>query len=185
MHWSLAACIGLTAVGLGIGILSGMLGIGGGVLVIPALTVLFGMTHSKAIGTSLGMLLPPIGIAAFLRYYKSGQVDPAASLLLAFGFVFGAYLGAVLVTRKIVPDEMLRRIFAFFLLYLAGNLLFRSNGRVAAVLFSLLKNAALMLVFAVGYFVFRWLGKRWEKSLSIREIYRERLERPLAPDYDI
>ena len=185
MHWSSAACIGLAAVGLVIGILSGMLGIGGGVLVIPALTVLFGMTQPKAIGTSLGMLLPPIGIAAFLRYYKSGQMDLPASLLLAFGFVFGAYLGAVLVTRKIIPDEILRRIFAFFLLYLAGNLLFRSNGRVAAVLFSLLKTASLMLAFAAGFFLFRWLGKRWEKSLSISEIYRERLERPLPPDYEI
>jgi uncharacterized membrane protein YfcA len=185
MHWSVAACIGLAVVGLGIGILSGMLGIGGGVLVIPALTILFGMTHSMAIGTSLGMLLPPIGIAAFFRYYKVGQVDPAASLLLALGFAFGAYLGAVLVTRKIIPDETLRRIFAFFLLYLAGNLLFRSNGRVAAVLFSLLKTAALMLAFAGSFFLFRWLGKRWEKSLSIGEIYRERLERPLPPDYEI
>jgi uncharacterized membrane protein YfcA len=185
MHWSAAACMGLATAGLGIGILSGMLGIGGGVLVIPALTVLFGLSQPKAIGTSLGMLLPPIGIAAFIRYYKSGQVDVSASLLLALGFVFGAYLGAVLVTRKIIPDEMLRRVFAFFLLYLAGNMLFRSEGRVAAALFSLLKTGVLMLAFAASFFLFRWLGKRWEKSLSISEIYRERLEGPLPPDYEI
>ena len=185
MHGSVLALTGLIAAGVCIGVISGMLGIGGGVLVIPALTFLFGMSQSMAIGTSLGMLLPPIGIAAFLKYYRSGQVDITASALLAIGFTAGAYVGAVLVTRKIVPANALRPIFAFFLLYLAGNLLFRREGRVAAALHTLLKTAGLMLAYAVTFFGLRLLGKRWEKSLSISEIYRRRLDRPLPPDYEI
>ena len=185
MHWSFYALIGLLACGLGIGTLSGMLGIGGGVLVIPALTFLFGMSQSMAIGTSLGMLLPPIGIAAFVRYYRAGQVDLTASALLALGFAAGAYVGAVLVTRKIIPAQTLRPIFSFFLLYLAGNMLFRSEGRVAAVLHTLLKTAGLMMLYAISFLGLRWLGKRWERTLSVTEIYRQRLDRPLPPDYEI
>lgn len=185
MQWTNAALMGLLAVGVAVGIISGMLGIGGGVLVIPALTFIFGMWQSKAIGTSLGMLLPPIGLAAFLRYYKAGQVDLTASLLLAIGFAVGAYFGAVLVTRKIIPASALRPIFAFFLLYLAGNMLFRSEGRVTVVLHTLLKTGILMGVYAISFLGLRRLGKRWEKSLSVTEIYRQRLERPLPPDYEI
>ena len=185
MHWTFHALIGLLAAGLAIGIFSGMLGIGGGVLVIPALTFIFGMSQSMAIGTSLGMLLPPIGLAAFVRYYRAGQVDLTASALLALGFAAGAYVGAVLVTRKIIPAQALRPIFSFFLLYLAGNMLFRSEARVAAVLHTLVKAAGLMLIYAISFLGLRWLGKRWERSLSITEIYRQRLDRPLPPDYEI
>src|SRR5437764_11563390 len=95
--------VGLLGLGLVIGIISGMLGIGGGVLVIPALTFLFGFTQQMAVGTSVGMLLPPIGVFAFVRFYKSGQVDLPAAGLLALGFAAGAYVGAVLVTRQLVP----------------------------------------------------------------------------------
>src|SRR4051794_39256459 len=135
MHWSLATVLGMVALGFAIGILGGMLGIGGGVLVIPALMFIFGMTHTMAVGTSLGMLLPPIGIAAFLTYHRAGQVDLTAAGLLAVGFTGGALVGSVLVTKHIIPASILRPLFAFFLLYVAGNMLFRSEGRVADVLY--------------------------------------------------
>ncbi len=185
MHWTPAQYLALLATGCVIGVMSGMLGIGGGVLVIPVLMFVFGMLQPMAVGTSLGMLLPPIGIFAFLHYYRSGQVNLAASGLLAIGFALGAYIGAVLVTRKIVPPEALRPMFAFFLLYSAGNMLFRSEARVAAVLSTLLKTAGLMIAFAATFFLLRLIGKRWERTISVREIYRQRLERPLAPDYEI
>jgi len=70
MHIGVTTVIGLLALGGAIGAVSGMLGIGGGLLVIPALVFFFGLTHTQAVGTSLGMLLPPIGIFAFLTYYR-------------------------------------------------------------------------------------------------------------------
>src|SRR4051794_20095814 len=84
--------------GLAIGVVGGMLGIGGGVLVIPVLVFLFHFKHEVAVGTSLGMLLPPIGIFAFLTYYHGGLVDVKAAGALAVGFAIGAYFGGRLVT---------------------------------------------------------------------------------------
>jgi uncharacterized membrane protein YfcA len=185
MHWNFTTAAGMVALGIVIGTISGMLGIGGGVLVIPALMFIFGMTHTMAVGTSLGMLLPPIGIAAFLTYYRAGQVDLTAAALLAVGFIAGAYVGAVLVTRQIIPASVLRPLFAFFLLYVAGNMLFRSEGRVADVLYTQVKTIALMIAFALSFVLLRRIGKRWERSISMLEIYRQRLERPLPPDYEI
>ena len=84
------ACI-LILIGLAIGALSGIVGIGGGVLVIPALVLFFGFTQQKANGTSLAMLLPPIGILAVINYARAGTINWAFAALLACGFVFGAY----------------------------------------------------------------------------------------------
>src|SRR5215216_6007709 len=110
----------LVLVGLLIGILGGMLGIGGGVLVIPVLVTLYGFTYPQAVGTSLGMLLPPIGIFAFATYYRSGNISIAAAGFLALGFAIGAYFGAKLVATGMIPQETLRILFAFFLMYVAG-----------------------------------------------------------------
>ena len=86
--------LGFLAIGGVIGALGGMFGIGGGAFVIPALVYLCGFDHKMATGTSLGMLLPPIGIAAFWQYYKVDLVNVPAMLLLAAGFVAGSYLSA-------------------------------------------------------------------------------------------
>src|SRR3954469_11846471 len=125
-HWFLLT-------GLVVGTLAGMLGIGGGVLVIPALVFLFGFSQKTAIGTSLAMLLPPIGIFAILGYWPD-SVNVRAAALLAGGFAVGGWVGGRLVQSGYVPERALRVLFAFFLLYLAGNLLFRSERRVAAAL---------------------------------------------------
>src|SRR5258706_1749619 len=121
MHWNLVTVAGMIALGFAIGTLSGMLGIGGGVLVIPALMFFFGMTHTMAVGTSLGMLLPPIGIAAFLTYYRAGHVDLAAAGLLALGFMAGAWGGAVLLTQQIGPASLFKALVAVFLLFIARD----------------------------------------------------------------
>ena len=119
MAWSVI--LGLLLLGSVIGIISGMLGIGGGILVIPALVFLFSFTHKQAVGTSLGMLLPPIGIFAFLQYYRAQQVNAWAAVLLALGFAAGAWGGAWLVTSGRVPERVLRVGFAMFIIYVAGN----------------------------------------------------------------
>lgn len=101
--------LGFLLVGIFTGAASGMFGIGGGVFVIPAMVYLFGFSQKMATGTSLGMLLPPIGILAFLEFYKAGHVHVAASLLLVAGFVAGSYLSASYTVA--LPDLFLKRAF--------------------------------------------------------------------------
>ncbi len=177
--------IGLLLVGLAIGIISGMLGIGGGVLVIPALVFLFGFPHRKAVGTSLAMLLPPIGIFALLKYWHEdhNNVDFKAALLLAAGFAIGGYLGGAIANSRIVAenDRWLRILFALFLLYVAGNMLFRSENRVQAAL----KTAVIIVGYGIVYGGARLLARRLERRLDLPETYRARLSAPLEPDYEI
>src|SRR5437870_1796530 len=94
----------LGLIGIGVGIISGMLGIGGGTLVIPALVTIYGFSHTKAVGTSLAMLLPPIGILAVLDHYRAGNVSISTAGVLAAGFAIGGYFGARLVTSRTIPE---------------------------------------------------------------------------------
>ena len=84
------------AIGLGAGLLSGLFGIGGGIVIVPALLFLAKMPFSTATGTSLGALLLPVGALGAYSYYKNGHVDARVSLLLAVGLFIGAYFGAQL-----------------------------------------------------------------------------------------
>jgi len=86
--------LGFLAIGAAAGAVSGMFGIGGGIFVIPAMVYLYGFDQKMATGTSLGMLLPPIGIMAFWQYYRADLVNVPAMLLLIAGFVAGSYLAA-------------------------------------------------------------------------------------------
>ena len=173
--------ISLMLLGGGIGIASGILGIGGGVLVVPMLVLLFHFTQRKAVGTSLAMLLPPIGIFAVIEYWRSNHIDLKAAGLLAIGFALGAWAGGWFVTHVRIPDRTLRLIFVAFMLYVAGNMLFRGERRVWAVLSTL----GLMTIFGLAYIVLRMVGKRWEREFVIGDEYRRRLESPVVPDYEI
>jgi uncharacterized membrane protein YfcA len=109
-------------VGLVVGMVSGVVGIGGGILFVPALVWLMGMDQHKAQGTSLGALLAPVGILAFLEYYRKGNADLRVALLLAVGFLVGGYFGAL--GAQQISDLWLRRIFAMTLIVVGGRLLF-------------------------------------------------------------
>ncbi len=109
-------------VGLVVGMVSGVVGIGGGILFVPALVWLFGMNQYKAQGTSLGALLAPVGIFAFYEYYRKGNADLRIAFLLAAGFLVGGYLGAV--GAQHIPEIWLRRIFAITLIVVGGRMLF-------------------------------------------------------------
>ena len=100
--------------GLAVGIVSGMIGIGGGILIVPALVYFFHMSQHRAQGTSLGTLLAPIGILAFLVYYRAGNVDVKAAVMIAIGFALGGYFGGVWAQH--VPEVVLRRAFGIVLL---------------------------------------------------------------------
>ena len=173
--------VGLLALGGVIGMLSGMLGIGGGVLVIPALVFAFGFTHKQAVGTSLGMLLPPIGVFAFLQYYRADQVRVWPAALLALAFTAGAWAGAYAATSGRVPERALRIGFALFVIYVAGNMLFRSERRVWAAAQALL----LAVAFGLAHLLLRVVGKRWDREYAADEEYRRRVESAVPPDYEI
>jgi len=110
--------VGFLFVGAIIGAASGMFGIGGGVFVIPAMVYLFGFSQRMATGTSLAMLLPPIGILAFLQFYKAGHVNVAAALLLVAGFLAGSYFSAGYAVS--LPDLLLKRLFGGLLIVMGA-----------------------------------------------------------------
>lgn len=101
-------------VGMFTGAASGFFGIGGGVFVIPAMVYLFGFSQKMATGTSLAMLLPPIGLLAFFHYYRAGHVSVPAAVLLITGFLAGSYLSAGYAVS--LPDLLLKRLFGGILM---------------------------------------------------------------------
>jgi uncharacterized membrane protein YfcA len=117
------ATIGGLLLGVIIGIISGLVGIGGGALLIPVLVLGYGMTQHKAQGTSLATLLLPIGIFAFWKYYKAGEVDLKLALLVAVGFALGGWLGGTWAVH--LSDLTLRRSFAVLLIVIAVRMLFK------------------------------------------------------------
>jgi uncharacterized membrane protein YfcA len=101
-------------VGLVVGFSSGIVGVGGGVFVIPILVFLFGFSQKMAQGTSLAMLLPPVGILAVMTYYNSGNIDIKVAIILALGYFAGAYFGSSLAVT--LSNDMLKKIFGVLLL---------------------------------------------------------------------
>ena len=106
--------LGFLAIGGLTGAVSGMFGIGGGVFVIPAMVWIYGFDQKMATGTSLGMLLPPIGIAAFWQYYRADLVNVPAAVLLVAGFLAGSYLSAGYAIG--LPSLLLKRAFGGLLI---------------------------------------------------------------------
>lgn len=121
MNMSVSTIIILLIIGSITGIMAGMLGIGGGLIVIPALVMVMGMSQQAAQGTSLAMMLPPIGILAAYNYYKAGHVDIKIALVLAVTFIIGSYFGSRLAVK--LPQEVLKKIFGVFLLLVAVKML--------------------------------------------------------------
>lgn len=107
----------LVAIGLAAGVLSGLLGIGGGIIIIPALIFFCGFTQIKAQGTSLAILLPPVGILGFIEYYKHGNVDVKAAIVICIALLIGAAFGARIV--HLLPASTLKKVFATFLLLIS------------------------------------------------------------------
>ena len=109
-----------TVIGLVAGVLSGLFGIGGGILIIPSL-IFFANFHTKlALGTSLGAMLLPVGLLGAYAYYQQGNIDVRASLLIGLGLFMGAYIGAKL--AHAIPGATLQRMFAVFIVLMAVRL---------------------------------------------------------------
>lgn len=110
-------CIGLFA-----GILSGMVGIGGGVIIVPALAYFMSMSQHEAQGTSLAVLLLPVGVLAVYQYYQAGYVDVRSSLIIATTFVVGGLIGSKIAIA--VDQNMLKKIFGIFMLLISLKMIF-------------------------------------------------------------
>jgi hypothetical protein len=102
----------LIIIGLGSGIMSGMFGIGGGIIIVPALVYLMGFSQHEAIGTSLAILLPPVGLGAVLEYYRHGNVDLRSAIIVALGLFLGAWLASSVANR--VAEAFMRLAFGVF-----------------------------------------------------------------------
>jgi uncharacterized membrane protein YfcA len=106
--------VGLLLIGVAAGVCAGMFGIGGGLIIVPALVFFYALSQHAAVGTSLGAILLPVGALSAWVYWKNGNLNVTYSLLIAAGLLIGGYFGAKLVQP--VSDMTLRRMFAGFLI---------------------------------------------------------------------
>jgi hypothetical protein len=113
--------IGLVLIGIVAGVAAGMFGIGGGLIIVPALVLLYGLSQHAAVGTSLGAILLPVGALGAWVYWKNGNLNVRYALLIAAGLLVGAFLGAKLVEP--VSDLTLRRLFGGFLLLVSVRMI--------------------------------------------------------------
>jgi uncharacterized protein len=111
----------LIIIGLFAGVFSGIVGLGGGLIIIPALIYLLHMDQYGAQGTSLAMMLPPIGLLAAFNYYKAGALNLKYAMILAVAFFIGGYFGSKFALS--IPADTLRKIFAFALILVAARML--------------------------------------------------------------
>jgi uncharacterized membrane protein YfcA len=116
----------LLALGLLAGIASGLVGIGGGIIVVPALVFIFHLSQHQAQGTTLALLVPPIGLLAAWAYYQQGYVDLRIAALICVGFVLGGLVGAKLSLG--LSDHTLQRVFGVALLIIGARMIFGEVG---------------------------------------------------------
>jgi uncharacterized protein len=112
----------LTIIGLIVGFFGGMFGVGGGVILIPALVYIMGMEQHTAQGTSVAIMLPPIGIIAAYTYYKAGHVNIKYAIIIAITFIIGSYFGSKLAVH--LPDQFSKKIFAVILFLISIKMFF-------------------------------------------------------------
>src|ERR1035437_10005093 len=118
---SLLTIIGLLILGLTAGYFSGLVGIGGGVIIVPALVLLFGFSQHTAKGTTLALLVPPIGILAAFSYYQKGFVDMRTAILICIGFIIGGFIGGKMAIG--LSENLMKKIFAIVLILLGIKML--------------------------------------------------------------
>ncbi|MCU0455764.1 MAG: sulfite exporter TauE/SafE family protein [Bacteroidales bacterium] len=121
MNMSVTTLIIILIIGAVTGVVAGMLGIGGAIIMIPALIYFLGFSQQMAQGTSLAVMLPPIGIMATYNYWKAGQVDLKVALLLAAMFLIGSFFGSKLALS--IPQAALKKIFGILLMLVAARML--------------------------------------------------------------
>lgn len=128
----------LLIIGFGSGALSGLVGVGGGIIIVPALVYFLAFSQKEAQGTSLGILLLPVGILGVLQYYKQGQIDLRVVLIVSIGFFVGNFFGSKLSLS--LSDTTLKKIFALVLVIIAIKILFFDSNKVNAKKISVIET---------------------------------------------
>lgn len=144
----------LLLVGGSIGAVSGALGIGGGILLVPALIWIFGFDYGRAAGTSLAVLVPPIGLLAAVRAYQEDRVDLQAAMCIALAFAVGAYGGAASV--RYLPVEALRFAFGLLMIFIAVRFVVSASSEATAALTGIIAVSGTW----IAYLVLRLIGRR-------------------------
>lgn len=121
MNWQIIAI--LILIGLAAGVFGGIVGLGGGVIMIPAMIYFLGFNQMEAQGTSLAVMLPPVGIMAVLNYHKAGYINLKYALIIAVAFAVGGYFGSRFALS--IPVATVRKIFALVLMAIAFQMIFK------------------------------------------------------------
>lgn len=111
----------LIVIGLAAGFMSGLVGVGGGIIIVPALVLFLNYTQHQAQGTSLGLLLLPVGILAVMNYYNKGYIDIKVVAIMGAAFILGGWLGSKLALQ--LSTEAVRKVFAIVMFYAAFKML--------------------------------------------------------------
>ncbi len=119
----------IIGVGIAAGILGGLVGVGGGIIIVPALVYFIGFSQKTAQGTSLGLIMLPVGILGVLQYYKQGHVDFRVVGILAIGFLAGSYFGSKISLS--LPQDTVKKIFAILMILIAIKMLFFDRAKKA------------------------------------------------------
>jgi uncharacterized protein len=120
-HMTVQLVLLLALVGFFAGVMSGLVGVGGGIIIVPCLVFFLGFSQQAAQGTSLGLLLLPVGIFAVINYYNKGYIDIKVVLVMSIAFIAGGWLGSKLALQ--LSQDVLRKIFAVVLFYTAFRML--------------------------------------------------------------
>jgi uncharacterized membrane protein YfcA len=133
MDFSTSQLLILVLVGLFAGALSGFVGVGGGIIIVPAMIYFMNMNQMQAQGVSLALLMLPVGVLGVMNYYKAGHIQFNYVLIIAVGFVLGNYFGSKYAMR--VPEHKIKFVFALLMLYVAVQMLWKSGAKWASELY--------------------------------------------------
>jgi uncharacterized membrane protein YfcA len=176
---SIILCLGI---GLAIGMVSGALGIGGGVLLVPALIWLGNLDPRTAAGTTLAVLVVPVVLPAAWEYYANGYLHVKAAAWIAVAFAVGGFIGARLAVQHYLPESELRLVFGLMMIYIAVRFLMASSSEAARALVGLLA----VTVAWVAYLGLRALGRRHRQRPDLGEQIRLTQQQGLGdPEYHI
>ncbi|MEP7237175.1 MAG: sulfite exporter TauE/SafE family protein [Ferruginibacter sp.] len=125
-------------IGVAAGMLSGLVGVGGGIIIVPALVYFVGFSQKTAQGTSLGLILLPVGILAVWQFHKQGYIDLKVVWILALGFIVGSYFGSKIALA--MPQDTLKKVFAILMILIAVKMLFFDKPNKNAELNKLQQN---------------------------------------------
>ncbi len=125
MDFTISQLIVLVLVGILAGLLSGFVGVGGGIVIVPAMIYFLHMTQKDAQGISLAVLLLPVGILGVMNYHKAGHINFSYSLIIAIGFVAGSYFGSKYALK--LPEHKVKFLFGILMLLIAVQMLWKSG----------------------------------------------------------